>query len=101
MELDRRPTVGVLGKNDCYAFADALQNLIVKEAWEETGVEEIGRTKKTVHVTNPDSPADLRVGVGDMMRQIYKGSDCRYHAATVVAEDGNSVVTLEGHVSKD
>lgn len=100
-EVDRRPTVGVLGKNDCYAFADTLQNLIVTEAWEETGLEDTGRTKKTVHVTKPDSPADLTAGVGDMMRQIYQGSDCRYHAATVVAKDGKSLVTLEGHVSKD
>jgi hypothetical protein len=61
-----------------------------------------GRKKKNVHVSNPDSPGDLQIQVGDMMRHLYVDNPhCKYHAATVVAKDGESLVTLEGHVSKD
>jgi hypothetical protein len=99
-EVGVRPTLGVFGKNDCYAFGDSLQNLMVSSG--ETPLVPLGRRKKNVHVSNPDSPGDLTVEVGDMMRHIYKDHPhCTYHAATVVAQDGKSLVTLEGHVSKD
>ena len=96
-----RPLVGALGKNDCYAWADTLQNMMFTEASEKSGIVPIGREHKTVHVTTPKHPSDLNVEAGDMMKHIYQNAKCKYHAATVVAKDGNSLVTLEGHVSKD
>lgn len=99
-ELGKRPTLGVLGKNDCYGFGDALQNMIVMNG--QLPLIPLGRTKKNVHVNKPESPGDLRMEVGDMMRHLYKGQQtCNYHAATVVAKDGESLVTLEGHAGKD
>jgi len=99
-EGGERPTIGVFGKNDCYAFGDALQNLMMMNR--ELPLIQTGRKKKNVHVSNPDSPRDLELQVGDMMRHIYiDNPHCNYHAATVVAKDGDSLVTLEGHVSKN
>ena len=99
-ELGERPTLGVFGKNDCYGFGDALQNMIVMNG--QLPLVSLGRAKKNVHVNNPGSPGDLRMEVGDMMRHLYKGQQtCNYHAATVVAKDGESLVTLEGHAGKD
>lgn len=99
-EVGERPTIGVFGKNDCYAFGDALQNLMMMNG--ELPLLQTGRKKKNVHVTTPDSPGDLEIQVGDMMRHIYiDNPHCKYHAATVVAKDGESLVTLEGHVSKN
>ena len=99
-ELGERPTLGVFGKNDCYGFGDALQNMIVMNG--QLPLVSLGRTKKNVHVSDPGSRGDLRMEVGDMMRHLYKGQQtCNYHAATVVAKDGESLVTLEGHAGKD
>lgn len=99
-EDGERPTIGVFGKNDCYAFGDALQNLMMMNG--ELPLMQTGRKKKNVHVTKPDHPRDLEIQVGDMMRHIYiDNPHCKYHAATVVAKDGESLVTLEGHVSKN
>ncbi|HET6975248.1 MAG TPA: hypothetical protein VFI24_02920 [Pyrinomonadaceae bacterium] len=99
-EIGERPTIGVFGKNDCYAFGDALQNLMMMNG--ELPLLQTGRKKKNVHVTAPDHPRDLELQVGDMMRHIYiDNPHCKYHAATVVAKDGESLVTLEGHVSKN
>ncbi len=101
-ESGQRPTIGALGKNDCYAWADTLQNMMMlTEEMAGRAVTSTGRTRKNVHVSNPNSPADLRIEVGDMMRHLYINAKCKYHAATVVAKDGNSLVTLEGHVSKN
>jgi len=100
-ETEERPTMGVLGKNDCYAFADTMQNMIVTQALAENAVPVTGRTKKSIHVQKPQKLEDMTVEVGDMMRHIYTKGSCRYHAATVVAKDGKSLVTLEGHVGKD
>lgn len=98
-EVGERPTIGVFGKNDCYAFGDALQNLMHMNG--ELPLWQTGRKKKNVHVTKHD-PRDLELQVGDMMRHIYVDNPhCKYHAATVVAKDGESLVTLEGHVSKN
>ena len=99
-EFGERPTIGVFGKNDCYAFGDALQNLMMMN--QELPLWQTGRKKKNVHVSKPDNPRDLEIQVGDMMRHIYiDNPHCKYHAATVVAKDGESLVTLEGHVSKN
>jgi hypothetical protein len=99
--LDGPPTIGALGKNDCNIWATTLQNLIG-----ESSNYEILRGRQEQRTVAVQSPAttrrDLRVDVGDRMKHIYQGDGaCRYHAATVVAKDGPSLVTLEGHVSMD
>ena len=99
--LDGPPTFGVLGKNDCNIFASTLQNLMYRERGALYEME--GRkATRTVEVESPSTNAtDLDVQVGDRMKHVFQGSDCRYHAATVVAKDGVSAVTLEANVAYD
>ena len=99
--LDGPPTIGALGKNDCNIWATTLQNLIGERS--NYDILRGRQEQRTVAVQSPATTRrDLNVDVGDRMRHIYQGDGlCRYHAATVVAKDGPSLVTLEGHVSMD
>jgi hypothetical protein len=101
--LDGPPTVGALGKNDCNIWATTLQNLIADERGVIYEMERGREQQRTVRIQSPTTTqTDLNVNPGDLMQHIYEGSGaCRYHAATVVAKDGASLVTLEGHVSKN
>jgi hypothetical protein len=99
---DSPPTVGALGANDCNGWATTLQILIADEKGNTYARQRGREEKRTVNIQSPmTTQADLNMNVGDLMMHIYNGGPCLYHAATVVAKDGNSLVTLEGHVSKD
>lgn len=91
------PTIGMLGKNDCVAFADALHNAIARAGY-----------------VQPLQPADIfnniikvqqdypEAEVGDMMKHIFKDAGrCPYHGATVVAKDAGGIVTLEANVVEE
>jgi hypothetical protein len=91
---------GVLGPNDCRGWATQLRLLIA----ESLGVtQDIGTQEVSVPF---DLTAEENFGtgikVGDTMVQtLGQGSSCGYHAATVVAKDSKSLVTLEAHAAKD
>lgn len=95
------PRIGIMGKNDCGAFATALYNLIARKKVQLIG--SVGELTEqiTQYVDNyPD------VEVGDMMRHIFDPQEgveggCGWHAATVVARQGGTAVTLEANVGKD
>lgn len=89
-----QPTFGMLGKNDCTSFAMSLYNRIAHESYygEEDDEESIYQIKTA------DYPA---LSVGDMMVHKFESGQCRWHGATVVAEEGDRQVTLEADVSRD
>jgi hypothetical protein len=95
------PRIGIMGKNDCGAFATALYNLIArKKARLNGGVGELTE-QISQHVDNYPE-----MEVGDMMRHIFDPQEgvqggCGWHAATVVAQQGGAAVTLEANVGKD
>lgn len=94
-------TVGAFGKNDCNVFATKLQTMIAHEKDESEGLGPIEPKKRIADISTA-SKEDLDVGIGDKMVHMYPQTEaCKYHAATIVAKDGGSSVTLEGHVSKD
>jgi hypothetical protein len=94
-------TVGAFGKNDCNVFATKLQTMIAHEKDTTEGLGPI-EPKKRIGDISTASKEDLDVGVGDKMVHMYPNTEaCKYHAATIVAQDGGSSVTLEGHVSKN
>lgn len=92
---ENQPELGILGVNDCDAFAGQLQLLIAEE-----------RARYAQDSAGEDKYDDVRniepiIEIGDKMRHIFHGKQaCGHHGATVVAEDGESLVTLEAHVSK-
>jgi len=89
-----QPTFGMLGKNDCTSFAMSLYNRIARETyWGEEDDEE-----QIYQVKTADYPA---ISVGDMMVHKFETGQCRWHGATVVAEDRDRQVTLEADVSRD
>jgi hypothetical protein len=96
--LDGAPVVGAFGKNDCNIWATTLQNLIAEEKLYLTNGQDQPRT---VNVESKDDSGKLDVQVGERMKHLFQGSSCNYHAATVVAKDGVSLVTLEANVVKD
>ena len=71
----------IIGKNDCRAFASRLQELIGASA-DGSASDEVG-DRWQHNVSNE------------------KGNSVGEHAATVVAQDGQSRVTLEANVDKD
>jgi hypothetical protein len=101
--LDGPPLIGALGKNDCNIWATTLQNLIADEKGAVYEIERGRQESRTVRIQAPTTTLeDLTMKVGDLMKHIYEGPGaCNYHAATVVAQDGASLITLEGHVSKN
>jgi hypothetical protein len=98
----RPPSLGILGLNDCLAWANRLRGLIGEE-------ERRARNLARPEADADKVPFDLRkgqapaVGVGDTMTQLLFGDEVgsNYHAATVVARDSSTVVTLEAHVEKN
>ncbi len=95
-------TTGAFGKNDCNVFATRLQNMIAHEKMVTQGGLNYPKPVRKIANTSTASKEELKVGVGDKMVHMYpKTEKCKYHAATIVAKDGPSTVTLEGHVSKD
>jgi hypothetical protein len=99
------PSLGILGLNDCAGWAHRLRGLIGEE---ERRARKLARPKEnTPRVPfnlglkgDPDSLPP--VGVGDTMTQQLFGDEVgsNYHAATVVASDTSTIVTLEAHVEK-
>ena len=93
----------VLSKNDCYFWAQRLHYLIAY-ALAEKGRREHQQwnpqQSRTVHLNNEQAPD---MGVGDLMRHKFTQNlnGCNYHAATVVAKDGASLITLEANVDSD
>lgn len=89
-----QPSFGMLGKNDCTSFAQSLYSCIARESYrEEADDEEQIYQEKTA-----DYPA---ISVGDMMVHKFERGQCKWHGATVVAEDATRQVTLEADVSRD
>jgi len=88
------PTFGIVGKNDCTGFGRTLFNCIARE--HNRG--EVVADPMSANFYEQDYPA---LEVGDMMRHMFATSSCGWHGATVVAQDRNRHVTLEGDVSKD
>ena len=75
--LENFPSIGIIGKNDCKEFANYLQDLI--------GIED-GRSI--------DLKSELKIG-DKMYVELETG--CNFHAATIVAADGGSKITLEAN----
>lgn len=94
------PTMGIVGRNDCAQWANALQGLILRsrEAVEEAAKSDFdlgGEAEPGIY----GGPA---IGAGDKMEQkLGEGSGSGHHGATVVVRDGASLVTLEAHVEKE
>jgi hypothetical protein len=95
------PTLGILGLNDCEAWAHKLRRLIADEELKggrlfrpEKATESAGYDLGTAPTKVPP------VAVGDTMVQKLFGGGSEYHGATVVASDSRTIVTLEGHVEK-
>lgn len=82
--IEQGATMGLVGNNDCALFARALHQLI-KAAQGDAQAEA------------PDGPE-----VGTLMQHKYpeESNGCGYHAVTVVAKDGASLVTLEAHAGR-
>lgn len=80
-------TMGVLGGNDCLAFANTLQTLIAFE-----------RLRKSDW--NEDSLGDGTEGVGTLMKHTFDHTGAVFHGATAIAKDDSTLVTLEAHASK-
>jgi hypothetical protein len=101
--LDGPPLIGALGKNDCNIWATTLQHMI---AAGKGPANEMAKGRKETRTLNLQSsattPSDLTLHVGDLMKHVFEGtSSCRYHAATVAAKDGASLITLEANVDLD
>ncbi|BAY21391.1 hypothetical protein NIES2100_11450 [Calothrix sp. NIES-2100] len=96
----KTPTMGVVGKNDCAAWALMLQKLIREsQLAEEKKKEESSRENASFDLDKDEAPPKPRTG--DVMEHnLGAGSGSSYHGATAVAEDTSSLVTLEGHVEK-
>jgi len=92
---ENQPSQGILGVNDCDAFAGQLQLLIAEERARYADESEGEIQFEDVETIEPV------IDIGDKMRHIFQGNQaCGHHGATVVAKDGDSLVTLEAHVSK-
>lgn len=95
------PKIGIMGKNDCFAFATTLYNAIARSKFRKQPSEE--ELVETVTTYTKDYP---EVEVGDLLRHIFEANlqaerDIPYHAATVVAKEGDALVTLEANVGKN
>jgi hypothetical protein len=87
------PTFGILGKNDCTGFAEAIYRAIASEQYGgEAGDDPETRTQHTQNYPG--------ITVGDLMMHKFDAGVCNWHGATVVAADGDRQVTLEADVSK-
>lgn len=89
---DRLPTLGMLGDNDCKGFATTLRDTIAGHQG----------------VDNSELTAEDEPEVGDQMVHTFSqgaieeyGLNCDKHSATIVAKDGNSLITLEAHAGQD
>lgn len=81
--IDELCNFGIVGKNDCGEFAKYLQNAI--RSIDYDSIQKITNTK-----------------IGDRMKLTFNDDNkCPYHQATVVAQDGNSLITLEAHAGQD
>ena len=87
-----QPTFGMLGKNDCAHFAQALHWSIARENYQA------GEDEEDYSVRDADYPD---VSVGDMMVHQLSGGAAGWHGVTVVAEDRNRHVFLEADVRRD
>jgi hypothetical protein len=87
-----QPTFGILGKNDCAHFAQALHWSIARENYREGEDEELFVEREADY---PD------ITVGDMMVHKLNGGAAGWHGVTVVAEEGNRHVFLEADVRRD
>ncbi len=101
--LDGPPLIGALGKNDCNIWATTLQHMIAAGKGSANEMATGRKQPRTLNLQSPaTTPADLTLHVGDLMKHVFDGtSSCRYHAATVAAKDGASLITLEANVDLD
>lgn len=94
------PTTGIVGRNDCAQWANALQGLIYRSR--EAVEAAVKRDFDLGAEADPDMEGAPAVGVGDKMeQQLGEGAGSGHHGATVVVTDGASLVTLEAHVEKE
>ena len=93
-QAERLPTFGILGKNDCTGFAETLYRAIASEHYR--GEEELDAERSKVYKKGQYP----RLRVGDQMTHRFTTGTCKWHGATVVAQDLTSEVTLEADVSK-
>jgi hypothetical protein len=100
--LDGPPLIGALGKNDCNIWATTLQHLIAEGKGPANEMSKGRKQPRALKLQSPTTAKDLRLNVGDLMKHVFEGtSTCRYHAATVAAKDGASLITLEANVDLD
>ncbi len=98
----RAPDLGILGLNDCGEWAQKLQRLIAEEAVHAGSLQRPLNASGAEDFDLGKRPEDMpAVGVGDTMTQQLFGSGSQHHAATVVARDTFTIVTLEAHVEKN
>ncbi len=91
-EAIRNENPMIIGKNDCAIFAGIVASQIS---------EELALNGSSHKLKGQSSLAKFKnVGVGTYMNHTLPDrTDCRHHAATVVAVDGRDLVTLEADVS--
>ncbi|WP_431167544.1 hypothetical protein [Tenacibaculum halocynthiae] len=99
-DYDLTASKGVLGGNDCAIWAQNLQRMI-REELQEKGV--LPSRNEGMKILNVATEEINNLRKGDMMVHDFEegGSSCGWHAATVIAQDGSSSITLEAHASKD
>lgn len=95
-------TIGMFGKNDCGKFATQLQELIIyKKMMEQNEGVSIGK-KQIQNSVSQLNNEEAALNVGDQILHRYPNREsCSHHAATTVAKDGETLITLEAHVGKD
>lgn len=74
---------GIVGKNDCGEFATYLQNAI-----------------RSINYDNMTKNPSIEIG-NRMKLKFNVDGKYPYHQATVIAQDGNSLITLEAHAGQD
>ncbi|NEO43244.1 MAG: DUF4157 domain-containing protein [Moorea sp. SIO4A3] len=94
--LENGVKLGIVGANDCAAFAKLMHLLIRKQRKEE------GKPFKATEEKQKEEKESGMAMVGTMMLDMFPEyvEGCGYHGATVVALDGPTMVTLEAHAGK-
>ncbi len=93
------PSMGLVGINDCDTWAGVLRMLITDALAVEGKGSSINYNLTEDEDERCRDPGNMEVGY-TMLQILGKKARSRHHAATVVARDGVSVVTLEAHVEK-
>lgn len=93
--------IGVISRNDCDFFATKLQELIAYDKLTSQSMNSPQREFSTITNIN-DYNDNIEIQVGDKIKHIYENdtATANYHSITVVAKDGESIISLEADVDQ-